>query len=274
MMEWSQTEPLDASRATINGDLRGARNKTMLEILGNPRGDYSEDCQDPTNPRIRALIVHEDVGPFRARGLRPAVSTLRTILSEVRENEPDIYRRLSSAGMLCCRFVRDSRTAISNHSWGCAIDLKIDRILDKRGDRRAQKGLLRIYRYFNQHKFFWGAAFPIEDAMHFEASEQLVREWQETGQLGDAPRLATASANSLIEFGDRGAEVMAVQQMLAVALGISIHLDGIFGAMTRAAVLDFQARNSLETDGVVGPKTLAALRAATAGGPDLFGVGV
>lgn len=258
MSIWSNTVLLDATRGSINGDLRGARNATMLAVLGNPRGNYSEDCQDPTNPRLTSLIVHEDVGPFRVRGLRPAVAALRRILDDIKADEPDIHHRLGTAGMLCCRFVRGSTSAISNHSWGTAIDLKIDGILDKRGDNRAQQGLLRILPHFNRHRFFWGAAFPTEDAMHFEASDELVRAWQADGSLGDAPRPVVAS---LFEFGDRGAEVMAVQRMLSQRLEITLELDGIFGAATRAAVIDFQARHQLEVDGKVGSRTLAALRA-------------
>ncbi len=262
MPVWSETLPLDASRVSINGDLRGARNRTMLEILGNPRGDYSEDCQNPTSPRLLALVVREDVGPFTVRGLRPAVAALRTILAEVEANEPDIHKRLGNVGMLCCRFVRGSRSAISNHSWGTAIDLTIDRVLDRRGDDRAQRGLLQIRSYFNKHRFFWGAAFPTEDSMHFEASDQLIREWQASGALGDAP---APVADSLLEFGDRGPEVVALQQMLRMALLSDLGADGIFGAMTRAAVIAFQVREGLVSDGVVGLRTMAALRQAVPG---------
>ncbi|MBD0275555.1 MAG: peptidoglycan-binding protein [Acetobacteraceae bacterium] len=259
MSQWTETVRLDASRVGLNGDLRGARNATMLAVLGNPRGDYSADCREPTNPRIADLVVSEDVGPFRVRGLRPAVATLRAIFDDVRAAERDIYDRLGTAGMLCCRFVRGSTSAISNHSWGCAIDLTIDRVLDRRGDNQAQKGLLQIHKHFNRHQFFWGAAFPTEDAMHFEASDQLVREWQASGELG-AGGGAPPANDSLLEFGDRGAEVVALQEMLARVLPITLKPDGIFGAQTRAAVIDFQARNGLAPDGKVGPKTMAALR--------------
>lgn len=258
MMVWSDTEALDSSRGNINGGLRGARNATMLQVLGGPRGSYSEECQDPTNPGLIPLIVREDVGPFEARGLRPAVAALRRILDDVKADEPDLHRRLGNAGMLCCRFVRDSKSVISNHSWGVAIDLTIDGILDKRGDNRAQRGLLRVREHFNRYKFFWGAAFRTEDSMHFEASDDLILEWQADGSLGDAPR---PRASSLLEFGDRGAEVAALQQMLSERLGIRLVLDGMFGPATRAAVIAFQARRGLEPDGKVGPKTLAALRA-------------
>jgi hypothetical protein len=257
MSGFTDTIALGDSRFTINGALKGARNKTMLQLLGNPRGDYSQECQAPTNPTVRNLIVARNVGPFNVRGLRPAVDTLEAILAEVKEEEPDIHGRLGHVGMLCCRFVRNSTSAISNHSWGTAIDLTIDGVLDRRGDKRAQKGLMQIHKIFNKHQFFWGVAFPTEDAMHFEASEQLLLRWHQEGKLGDAP---TPVADGSLEFGDRSAEVAELQRLLSKALGIEIEPDGIFGAQTRASVLAFQSRNNLAADGVVGKNTMEALR--------------
>ena len=40
-------------------------------------------------------------------------------------------------------------------------------------------------------------------------------------------------------------------------------VDGIFGSKTRAAVISFQKKNGLTADGIVGPKTLAALGMST-----------
>jgi hypothetical protein len=157
MSQWTETIPLDNSRLTLNGDLQGARNRTMLELLGNPRGSYSQDCQSPTNARISRLIVARNVGPFTVRGLKPAVDTLEQILAVVKDKEPDIHARLGHVGMLCCRFVRGSNTAISNHSWGTAIDLTIDGVLDDRGNKRAQKGLMQIFKHFNAFGFFWAS---------------------------------------------------------------------------------------------------------------------
>lgn len=269
MSVWTDLVPLGPSRLTLNGDLHGARNATMLEILGNPRADYASDCRDPTNPRIARLIVREDVGPFKARGLAPAVAALRRIFVDIRAHESDVYGRLGNMGMLCCRFVRGSRSAISNHSWGTAIDLTIDGILDQRGDRRgaghsptAQRGLLQIYKHFNRHGFFWGAAFPTEDSMHFEASDQLIRQWQQDGALGDAPEPVT---DDLVAFGDRGAAVFDLQRRLAIAVSGELAADGVFGAMTRAAVIEFQHRAGLKANGTVDETTLSALKDETPG---------
>ena len=55
------------------------------------------------------------------------------------------------------------------------------------------------------------------------------------------------------QAGVSGASVSAVQR----ALGVRI--TGVYDARTKRAVRAFQRRNGLEVDGIVGPKTLAAL---------------
>ncbi|MEM7216628.1 MAG: peptidoglycan-binding protein [Pseudomonadota bacterium] len=247
---------LNINRRTINGNLRGSRNSTMLGLIGNPRGTYDQECRHPTNPQIAALMVTVDFGPFRATGLRPAVNTLQNIMAEIRSSHRDVHDALSTAGMLCCRLVRGSLTAISNHSWGTAIDLKLEGKLDRRGDGRTQKGLLEIHRIFNRHGFFWGAAFGTEDSMHFEASDQLIRKWADDGEFGELPG---ALDDGLLNFGDRGPEVEELQQVLNLQLALDIDVDGIFGKDTQNAVKEFQRRNGLSIDGVVGLDTAGAL---------------
>jgi peptidoglycan hydrolase-like protein with peptidoglycan-binding domain len=64
---------------------------------------------------------------------------------------------------------------------------------------------------------------------------------------------ATRAHVELLQIGDRGPRVAALQR----ALGIQA--DGIFGPRTRAAVRAFQKRHGLLVDGIVGPQTRAAL---------------
>ena len=246
-------------RRTINGRLSGSRNVTMLTLIGAPCGTYGEDCRHPTNTRIAQMMETAKFGPFNATGLRPAVATLKAIMADIEAEKPAIHSSLTTAGMLCCRLVRGSATAISNHSWGTAIDLKIDGRLDARGDNRTQKGLLEIAPIFNRHKFFWGAAFPTQDCMHFEASEQLIHQWAAEGEFGAVPK---ADVIGEITLGDRSAEVEELQATLNIALGLDVDIDGIFGKDTRAAVMEFQREHGLTIDGVVGKDTLMALKEA------------
>ena len=62
-----------------------------------------------------------------------------------------------------------------------------------------------------------------------------------------------------IKYGSKGIGVKWVQWYLNQT-GERLTVDGAFGALTKAAVLRFQKKRGLATDGIVGPKTRAALR--------------
>jgi murein DD-endopeptidase MepM/ murein hydrolase activator NlpD len=57
----------------------------------------------------------------------------------------------------------------------------------------------------------------------------------------------------LLRRGSRGNDVKELQKLLKIGS------DGIFGAITDRAVRDFQRKNNLTVDGIVGRKTLAVL---------------
>ncbi len=242
--------------AGINIGVSNAKQATMLALLGNPRSNYDDVCREVTNTTLKARIEIASVGPFRVQGLRPAVASLKEIVSEIAVTQPDVHTGLGSAGMLCARLVRGTTThAISNHSWGTAIDLTLDGVLDTRGDDLVQEGLTRIAPVFNRHGWFWGAAFGTEDAMHFEAGDALIRKWHADGEFGAS---AAPAPEMVLTTGDRGPDVLALQKRLN-ALGGDLKEDGVFGNGTRAAVMVFQGTHGLTPDGVVGPKTGAAL---------------
>lgn len=240
--------------AGINAGLSSARQATMIALLGHPRTNYTAECAAVTARALATKMVTEDVGPFRVTGLRPAVESLRAVLVDVHAQYPDVYAALGSAGMLCVRRVRGSMTAISNHSWGTAIDLTLAGKLDPYGDGTVQRGLALIAPIFNRHGWYWGAAFGKEDAMHFEVADQTLRAWHAKGLLISAPPPVVLS------IGDRGPEVAAVQRV------VGVRDDGIFGAGTEKAVAEWQGRHGLKADGHVGPRTLAAMGLAAAGG--------
>lgn len=166
----------------INQGLTAVSNAYMLSALGSPLldGGYSSLCQVPTLPRLRRHLVTDTVGPFRVTGLVPAVLSLKAVMADIQAEQPAAYAALGTAGMLCCRLVRGSDTAISNHSWGTAIDLTLNGVLDAYGDDRVQHGLTLIAPIFNRHGWYWGAAFSKEDGMHFEGSRALVEQWLAT----------------------------------------------------------------------------------------------
>ena len=240
----------------INDGVTNAKQATMLALLGNPRDSYDQECRDITNPRLAAMLISDSVGPFRVRGLKPALESLKEVMRDIEANVPDVFEGLGTAGMLCARLVRGSQTSISNHSWGTAVDLTLDGVLDVRGDNRVQEGLTRIFRIFNRRGWFWGAGFPIEDGMHFECGDELLRKWAQDGIFGSTP---VAALHKLLSLGDRGPEVVRLQQALVSKGAANIAADGDFGRGTQAAVMAFQAANGLTIDGVAGPETMAKL---------------
>ncbi|NLJ78762.1 MAG: hypothetical protein GX329_05310 [Tissierellia bacterium] len=76
--------------------------------------------------------------------------------------------------------------------------------------------------------------------------------------LAFAP-MVNASSNRLLRMGSRGSDVRTLQQKLN-SLGYNCgSVDGIFGANTLNAVRNFQRRNGLAVDGIVGPATRSKL---------------
>ena len=93
--------------------------------------------------------------------------------------------------------------------------------------------------------------------------------------LPDYARLATPEANSApklkcpyaeprfsMMYGSTGSGVRWVQWHLNQAMKSGLKIDGVFGRLTKAAILSFQKKQKLTPDGVVGSKTKAALRKA------------
>lgn len=75
----------------------------------------------------------------------------------------------------------------------------------------------------------------------------------------DHPRPAPApTTRPVLSFGNRGTAVRALQGRLE-ALGWAVDVTGVFDAATRRAVLGLQVAAQLVVDGIVGPRTWAAL---------------
>jgi peptidoglycan hydrolase-like protein with peptidoglycan-binding domain len=76
-----------------------------------------------------------------------------------------------------------------------------------------------------------------------------------------SPLRVALPASGTLRRGDHGSAVETLQKAL-VALGFAPgRPDGVFGANTEAAVVDFQRSNGLQPDGIVGKETARTLNA-------------
>lgn len=173
---------------TFNKGLTSPRNADMLGIFGHPvQGglyDPKGKCTAPNNLEFKKRLETRSVGPFRVTGLKPVLSSLEEVFGRVKMEVPDLYAILQTQGMLCSRFTKIKGKigpTISNHSWGTALDVQLQGALDHQGDGMIQRGLLILSTYFNSAGWYWGAAFPVEDGMHFEVSKSLLANWKKAG---------------------------------------------------------------------------------------------
>ena len=67
-----------------------------------------------------------------------------------------------------------------------------------------------------------------------------------------------------LSYGSKGSEVTELQKLLNQN-GYSLDEDGIFGTKTQSAVKDYQQKNNLDVDGIVGNNTWGALTKASTG---------
>jgi len=174
---------LIADRRNVNRGLVVSSPSYMEQKLGRPREVLSDTCQAMTNRALAEKLVTADVGPVRVRMLAPAVESLRRVFDTVKRADPDLYARINTSGSLCVRRIRGSTNSMSTHSYGLAVDLNIDGVLDNFTDGKTQLGLTILADFFNEEGWVWGAGFSREDSMHFEISRKQLDQWLAEGVL-------------------------------------------------------------------------------------------
>lgn len=129
---------------------------------------------------------------------------------------------------------------LSQHSWGCAIDLDPDR--NGFGDPTPNFAKCpEVLSAFAREGWVWGGTWGKPDGMHWQAA--LVK-----GPMASIPP------------GPELTQTPAGLQRALVALGYGpLQADGVIGKATREALLHFQHDAGLRSDGIAGPKTWAAL---------------
>jgi hypothetical protein len=174
---------LVADRRNLNQGLTVPTPSFLIETLGRPRETLSDNCDSMQNERLAALLTTRQVGPINVTMLEPALESLDRIFTTIQSVDPDLYARINTAGALCVRRIRGSVSSVSTHSFGLAVDINIDGVLDTLGDGRTQLGLTILSDFFNAEGWVWGAAYSREDSMHFEVSREKVEEWVAEGKL-------------------------------------------------------------------------------------------
>lgn len=165
--------PLSASNRT---GLFGAFSYVPAPIPGNPEGIRIVDNWATNNivsievPQLKGIVGAPSSCkvPFHVRGAKQ--------LQELFQSWEDlnlIDRVLTWAGTWNPRFVRGSRTYLSNHAWGTAFD--INAAWNGFGATPAtlgKKGCVReLVDVALEHGFYWGGWFGRSDGMHFELFE-------------------------------------------------------------------------------------------------------
>ena len=73
-----------------------------------------------------------------------------------------------------------------------------------------------------------------------------------------------ATKYSQVSYGSKGSDVKTLQELLNQN-GYSLDTDGVFGSKTQAAVKDYQKKNGLSVDGIVGKNTWGTLAGTQSG---------
>jgi hypothetical protein len=126
-----------------------------------------------------------------------------------------------------------------------------------RGARRATN------RYFRRRDLAWGVAgvFAVLIFLFLalggdDDTPEPATETSEPAPTTEA--ISTEAISSPLNVGDRGADVIVLQEGLA-AEGLPVTADGVYGQETADAVMAFQEQEQLPVDGAVGSETGEAL---------------
>lgn len=96
--------------------------------------------------------------------------------------------------------------------------------------------------------------YLVTDA-YLRRGDILVAEGRHTVMVLSNGSNAEYSAPRILRKGSRGADVKALQSALNATGLYALDVDGDFGSLTEAAVKDYQKRNGLDVDGLVGSYT-------------------
>jgi peptidoglycan hydrolase-like protein with peptidoglycan-binding domain len=177
--------------------------------------------------------------------------------------------RAADTGGYNCRKITGG-TAHSLHAFGVAVDynwnsnpFRTDGKLVTDMPPKMVAAIKAIRTKNGAAVFRWGGDFTrVKDAMHFE----VVATPRELASGIDWPQVDVRAPDPkkpgtwpVLQRGDRGPTVTALQERLTAAGCACEPVDGIFGKGTEASVRRFQGSRGLDVDGTVGLQTWTAL---------------
>jgi hypothetical protein len=141
------------------------QNAEGIEILGDWVQQNIETVQVPQ------LLALTRSGKVRLH--RRAVVPFSAFFAAV-ERAGLLDQLLGFGGSFAPRYVRGSRTRLSNHAYGTAMDLNVP--YNRLGTTPALKGkrgsLRELVALANEHGLYWGGHFRRPDGMHFELAKR------------------------------------------------------------------------------------------------------
>lgn len=143
-------------------------------INGNPENIRVLDNWASQHIRLAKLPAVGSVVPKQVEFHKLAVPQLEN-LWQAWQQAGLLQHVISWDGSYVPRFIRGSKTHLSNHAFGTAFDINCN--FNRLGNipaRVGQKGCVReLVELANQHGFFWGGHFKRLDGMHFEVAKLL-----------------------------------------------------------------------------------------------------
>jgi Ca2+-binding RTX toxin-like protein len=153
--------------------------------MGSPAPlKYRFDGNDYLGSRlVQKLMTTTTIEGMTFHAIQPAIDDIKSVFQAITkgvpalagETLPDLLDNISTEGMFVPRLQGNNKPA-SNHSWGTAIDLKVDGILDHAKDGYTHLALVKMMSYFNKAGWYSGSKFLEEDSMHFEMSTQRIKQ--------------------------------------------------------------------------------------------------
>jgi hypothetical protein len=210
-------------------------------MLGRPEQPLTHDDQpDRASALVKSLLDTRIIGKVKAHGIRPALDSLAIVLKAAFAKTPELQDVLEGDGMLVVRNRRPTSgvisNAISNHSWGTAIDLKLAGFQPPGATGSAIPNFIALLvPHFNAAGWFSGISF--HDDMHFEVADQTIRDWASKGLFKTTPGVAP------VQPASAGAMIAAPAPAAVAAAAPAAHAHEIAEAAKYKAAVEAAARS-------------------------------